>query len=399
MNSLLKKNVVPCLIPVVTLLFVFGEAARSESQINLDKQIQLRNQETQRLLLEKRDALVLIDDVIKREEQVLKVLEVLDESIKHNRNQLEVITFKIKQRQRKTESARKKIKNLLVEIKKDKVKIEGQLKALFYIRRVRKMTLFIGLSSFENYFRNQYLLQNSTKLDVQALFRLEVNLNALKQEKKNLESQEIELAGLEQAEKEQKELVEFEQQQQFTYLQHLRKNRETRTKYLREIQVELERLNDTIFSLEEKKDNQIKAKSFQGFRKQKNKLPSPVQGNIIHQFGQKHSIYFTLFKRGILVETSEDVEVKSILPGRVVWVGPFRGYQTLVILDHGKGSFSVYGNLEDVFVAVDDLMGQQESIGTVAYNSQAGRHLFYFETRYNKWAVDPVQWLKKPAWQ
>jgi septal ring factor EnvC (AmiA/AmiB activator) len=70
-----------------------------------------------------------------------------------------------------------------------------------------------------------------------------------------------------------------------------------------------------------------------------------------------------------------------------------------VILDHGKGSLSVYGNLDEVFVINGDVIDQNYTLGTVAYNEMEKRYLFYFETRHNRRAVDPEQWLKKPAWR
>ncbi|MBU3914324.1 peptidoglycan DD-metalloendopeptidase family protein, partial [bacterium] len=270
--------------------------------------------------------------------------------------------------------------------------------ALFHISVVRKMTPFVGLGSFEDYFRNKRLLQRNTKLSAQTLVRLDENLRRIKKEYDRQNEQNVQLTSLRKAKEEQNNLLKFEQQQQFTYLQHIQKDQSTRLRYLREIQVELERLNDVIHLLEQKKENDEKSKQFGGFRNYKNTLSAPVKGKLIHRFGRKHSPFYTLFKRGVLVETSKNDNVRSILPGKVVWSGPFRGYQNLVILDHGKGSLSVYGNLDEVFVIVDDVIDQNYILGTVAYNSSENRYLFYFETRYNKRAVDPVQWLKNPVW-
>ena len=100
-----------------------------------------------------------------------------------------------------------------------------------------------------------------------------------------------------------------------------------------------------------------------------------------------------------MVETAADESVHSILTGKVVWAGPFRGYQNLVILDHGKGSFSVYGNLGELFVLKDDVIDQGYVLGGVAYDKVEERSLFYFEMRYNKRAVNPSHWLKKPRWK
>ncbi|MCP4754083.1 MAG: peptidoglycan DD-metalloendopeptidase family protein [Proteobacteria bacterium] len=394
-----EKSVVPSCLLVFMLVLSYCQTAFSEQKSDLDRLIRLRGQEIQKLLNERKGTLSLIEEFKKREFRVREVLNVLNESIETNRNKLSKITGNIESLQIDIVATSVKIAQLNGEIETDKENIDRQLQALFYIGRIKKMTHFIGLNSFENYFRNQRLLQNSTKLDVQILNRLNLNLQILEQEEKRQMEQKKRLMGLRMAEEDQKRLLDFELQQQRTYLQHIRVDRSTRIKYLREIQVDLERLNDTLFTLEEKKENRKKSKSFRGFRKRERSLPSPVKGKLVHRFGRRQSPFYTLYNRGVLVETYKEEEVQSILPGKVVWAGPMRGYKNVVILDHGKGSLSVYGNLDGIFVMVDDIVDQKYTLGTVAYNEVDQRNLFYFETRYNKRAINPVQWLKRPAWR
>ena len=87
------------------------------------------------------------------------------------------------------------------------------------------------------------------------------------------------------------------------------------------------------------------------------------------------------------------------MDGKVVFSAPFRGYKNLVIINHGRGSFSVYGNLEEVYVHENDHIDQQGLIGIVAFDIERNASLFYFETRFNKKAVNPVKWLRKPHWK
>ena len=371
----------------------------SQTLTDYDRKIESRTQEIRRLISEKKDTLTLIESFKKREWRVLEILKVINDSITAHKKKLKITISKIEELQIRIRSTNKKIDALKGEIKADKKKISQQVMALFYLGKVRNMTPFIGLSSFENYFRNQRLLQNSTKLDIEILNRLNFNLKDLEVQRKKRREQWVELQQLKEAEEEQKELLDFEQQQQYTYLLHLREDRESRLKYLGEIEIELEHLNVMIYSLELERETQRKVEQFQGFRKLKKRLAPPVEGKLLHRFEQRNSIFYTLYKRGVLVETSKNEEALSILPGKVVWAGPFRGYHNLVIVDHGKGSLSVYGNLDEIYVIVDDAIDQGHALGTVAYHSLEGRYLFYFETRLNKRAINPVQWLTKSVWE
>ncbi len=395
--SLYFPVVISAFLLITSLLSLSEAYAKSPKKI--DSLIHQRESERRRLTNEQKETLAQINIAEKRTTRVLEALKVLGDNIERSQKKLTRLKQNMFVLKKQIVVTRGSIKNIEVRIEKDKKKINQQLMALFYVGRVKKMTLFIGLSSFEHYFRNQKLLQTSTQIDVELLERFNQNLELYKEKQENLNLQRIDLESLQKEEKTLKKLLDFEKQQQVAYLNHLRTDQTTHIQYLREIQVEMEQLNDKLYTLTTKKENQKKASLFKGFYKQKNSLQSPVSGTIIHRFGQKQSKFFTLFRRGVLVETEADESVRSILTGKVVWAGPFRGYQNLVILDHGKGSFSVYGNLGELFVLKEDVIDQDYILGSVAYDKVEERSLFYFEMRYNKKAVNPVRWLKKPRWK
>lgn len=389
----------------VTVLFLFLLISThpfhlsAETEQNLDSIISKRNQQIRKLLDKRLGVQNLIEELKDREWSVIEVLQVLNNNIKNIQEELRGIQRRINTLREKISATAEKINILEDEIQADRKRVHQQLYALYYMKRIRKLTQLVGVSSLKNYVRNQRLIQRSTELEARTLERLKSNLIRLEEELLHRKEQREKLMALKRDQEEQRKLLSFERQQQYTYLHHIRQDRSLRVKYLREIQVELEQLNDMIHSLEQKRQNEERIKDFKGLYRHKHKLRSPVTGKIVYRFEQEQSPYYTLFKRGVLVETKTNAEVHSILSGKVVWSGPFRGYKNLVILDHGKGSFSVYGNLEEVFVIIDDVVETHDVIGTVAYSEMEDRYLFYFETRYNKRAVNPEQWLKQPAWE
>ena len=395
------KNLINRLI--ISILFLSSHLSpillSAETAQNLDSQIQTRNQQIQKLLSERKKTLTLIKEIKQREWGVLELLGILNKNIKINRDKLDKIFLKLDKLQIKFFITSARIRKIKEQISQDQTRINQQLYILFRVKKSRKLTQLIGLASFKNYFRNQRLLQKSMELNAHVLARLNSNLKELEDAYNTQERQKAQLEKLREAGKEQKKLMTFELQQQRTYLQHIRQDRDLRVKYLGEIQVQMEQLNDMIYSMEKEKENEKKSKRFRGLTRYEYALPSPVKGKLVHRFGQKDSPFYTLFKNGVVVETVQNEEVRSILPGKVAWSGPMRGYQNLVILDHGRGSLSVYGNLDELFVIIGDVIEQNYVIGTVAFNQIENRHLFYFETRFNKRWVNPMQWLKKPPWK
>jgi lipoprotein NlpD len=71
-----------------------------------------------------------------------------------------------------------------------------------------------------------------------------------------------------------------------------------------------------------------------------------------------------------------------------------RAFGTLVIVDHGSQTFSLYGDLLDVAVkkATESTVGNGWARSGQPRTGAAG---LYFELRVDGRPVDPLQWLKK----
>ena len=72
---------------------------------------------------------------------------------------------------------------------------------------------------------------------------------------------------------------------------------------------------------------------------------------------------------------------------------PFAGFGTLVILDHGGNSYSLYGYLAGLRVQQGQRVEAGQELGRVGI-PPVGRPALYFEVRVDGRPVDPVQWLQ-----
>lgn len=88
-----------------------------------------------------------------------------------------------------------------------------------------------------------------------------------------------------------------------------------------------------------------------GFGKLKGKLPWPVTGKVAVQYGTQVDPIFNLpvFRSGIHVKTENGAPVKAVHEGKVVFADNFKGYGQLIIISHGSGYHSLYGNLAKIF--------------------------------------------------
>ena len=66
---------------------------------------------------------------------------------------------------------------------------------------------------------------------------------------------------------------------------------------------------------------------------------------------------------------------------------------TFVIVDHGKGFYSLYGNNESIWVREGDQLKAGDQLGTVG---NSGGHIepgVYFEVRHESKPLNPMEWV------
>mgnify|MGYP001815372029 CR=1 FL=1 len=128
------------------------------------------------------------------------------------------------------------------------------------------------------------------------------------------------------------------------------------------------------------------------FRKLKGKLRLPVIGELTNRFGRPRKDSGLSWK-GLFIAASPGGEVKAIASGHVVYADWLRGFGNLLILDHGSGYMSLYGNNEALFRQVGDRLGAGETIATVGNSGGNPDSGLYFELRHKGKPFDPLPWV------
>jgi murein hydrolase activator len=134
------------------------------------------------------------------------------------------------------------------------------------------------------------------------------------------------------------------------------------------------------------------------FRKNKGRLPWPVEGGFIaKKFGkQSHptipSIQIT--NNGIDIRTNDYTQVSCVFEGKVAGVQFIPGHDYTVIVQHGN-YYTVYSNLKEAYVTKGDNIKIRQSIGTVNTNNITGSAELHFELWHQKERMNPANWIKK----
>ena len=126
------------------------------------------------------------------------------------------------------------------------------------------------------------------------------------------------------------------------------------------------------------------------------RLDWPVDGSLIYRFGDEQTPGGGIIKRnGIAIRAEPNTPVKVVEAGTVSFVGPFSTYGLMVIVSHGDGYLSLYGQLTSALVEKGAHVVKGQVIGaTGGLNTPEGAHL-YFEIRGSGFmALDPSDWLR-----
>ncbi|MGB0867018.1 MAG: murein hydrolase activator EnvC family protein [Granulosicoccaceae bacterium] len=121
----------------------------------------------------------------------------------------------------------------------------------------------------------------------------------------------------------------------------------------------------------------------------KGTMPWPLVGEIAAQYGQSKA-QGTAEWAGILIKAPKGSPVVAIHEGQVVYAEWLRGFGLLIIVDHGNGMMSLYGNNDELMYVVGETVLPGDVIATVGDSSSLNETGLYFELRQDGSPVDPV---------
>ncbi len=94
------------------------------------------------------------------------------------------------------------------------------------------------------------------------------------------------------------------------------------------------------------------------------------------------------------IKSSQGTPVHAIYHGKVVFSEWLRGIGLLLIIDHGNGYMSLYGNNEILYKSVGDSVENGDIISRVGQSGGQAEPGLYFELRKDGIALEPSEWFK-----
>jgi len=355
-----------------------------------------------------------------------KLLKETRKNKKHTLYELQLIQNKINKRNELTVTLKKQIDILENKISRTKSSIKSMnrqldtLKAeyarvvIFLSRNNSKLDKLVFLFSSEDlnqaYQRMRYIDELTNFIRHQA-DSIQVMENNRKTELKDLKAQKEEKDKLLERESAQLQKLESNHREKDKVSSALSKKEKQLRAQLRQKQKEAKKLNKRIENIIASETKVSRSKSgthsyaltpaekklADDFRNNKGKLPWPTErGFVSETFGtHAHPLlkHVMVKNNGINIVTTKGSKARAVFKGKVVSVVSISNTNIAVIVKHGNW-FTVYSNLEKVFVKKGDEVTTKEPIGLIHTNIK-GKTEFHFEVWNGKQKQNPIYWILK----
>ncbi len=133
------------------------------------------------------------------------------------------------------------------------------------------------------------------------------------------------------------------------------------------------------------------------FARLRGKMVLPVRGEVVARFGSPRPTEAQVDAptwKGVFIRAAAGADVHAVAAGRVVFADWLRGFGNLLVIDHGEGFLSVYGNNEALLADVGARVGAADPIATVGSSGGAAEAGLYFELRFKGRPIDPLRWAQ-----
>lgn len=254
------------------------------------------------------------------------------------------------------------------------------------------LTVLLTAGDLSEMMRTWKYLESITLYEHKVLGDYRDNLKSLDEKNAKLQSLRAELQlNSEKVKTKESELAERKKSKEIL-LASVRKEKASHQKMLTELHEASRRLLDLI-----RESFKTDSYAATGFSKLKGRLPWPVNGQVAIPYGPQKDPQFDtpVFRNGVHIRTDSAADATSVHSGKVIFAEWFKGFGQLVIVNHGGGYHSLYGNLSEIFSHVGDIIKENQVIGKVGTSGILNAPGLYFEIRFKGKPLDPTQWLKR----
>jgi len=293
------------------------------------------------------------------------------------------------------EAAQAEVEKMEKKIESSRAWVKKKLRTMHKHGKYGDAILLMGSASdLSNFIMRWSYLEKMAGYEQRAIESFRNSIRELRVKKTSLEKALTKYKAEEERVRVVAEKLAAEMKKKERMMMTVRREKQTYSRIEWELKREAARIKKVISQSERQKE---KTYSFTGFRKDKGRLIWPVRGKVAIPFGKHEDpgLETPVFRNGIYISAPEGQVARAVGDGKVVFADWFEGYGQLVIINHGGGYHTLYGNLSDIFPGTGDIIKNNDKVGLVGTSGVLNRAALYFEIRYKGKPLDPATWLTR----
>lgn len=330
--------------------------------------------------------------------------------------ELQKVSRELNELEKRIASHREKIKSLQGRINQTEQEIKAYSHKLesrknYLAQRIRgiqrlyyqpdpTMVIFLTEDDITKALRQIKNMQKILTIDKKLIEQYRQELSKLTHQQRELEKLYVSLKNEESELKEAEQAQIKKKKERERLLAKVQQDKSLYERKIRELEENARKLSRLLEATEKKErttgrtDTKLPQSEF---TKKKGTLAWPVNGRIIASYGNQRDPVFNVpvFRSGIYIQAPAGTSVKAVADGKVVYANYFKGYENLVIISHGDGYYTVYGNLGGMNVKDGVFVKTGQIIGNVSEKTNLEATALYFEIRYRGKPLNPEQWLRR----
>jgi len=130
------------------------------------------------------------------------------------------------------------------------------------------------------------------------------------------------------------------------------------------------------------------------FPQMRGKMAWPLRGDLLARYGEPKAGGRLQWK-GLWIAAAEGAPVRASSRGRVAYVGWLSSYGLIVVLQHEKGYFTLYGHNSAVTRTAGEWVDAGDVIAKAGNTGGYEQPGVYFEVRRGADPMDPKEWLER----
>ena len=268
-------------------------------------------------------------------------------------------------------------------------KLEQLIQTYYMTRRAKASSHILNTGVEEDRISHYY--QHLAKARTTTIKAIEQTQAELEESQRLRKAEQEQIASLLKQQTTKRDQLAKTQAQRKKTVGSIKKSISGDQNYLAELQRNETRLKAEIAKAEKAARERRNAVPMDGLAKRKGKLPWPIKGKVLHNYGTRQTGQVNW--KGMVINASYGQQVKSVYSGTVVFAEYLRGYGLVVLLDHGKGDMTLYGFNQALLKKEGDKVKSGEAIALAGDTGGQSRPSLYFEIRRNSQAQNPKSWL------